>query len=726
MTSIPNKRLVDPIAALVEARGDSERGSFVVPLVAVRLDVTIRGGLLVAEVTRSYRNDTENPIEALLTFPVPISATCYELKARIGDRTLLGVARESEAARETYEDAMDTGKAAVLYEELLPGIHMLSVGNLEPGGRVDVSMRWADSIRVLDTWANYRIPMTLGHVYGRSRLPETDELVTGGPALRAEVRLAHDARSVMIEGESLVARRNESLDAKVPTDAPIDIKIAGWKPGALSGASASRSRIQLEFGSSLIGEDRLDVAILVDASGSMGSPNEGAGPGRASKLTAVKRALKSVASLVRAEDRFSLWTFNLGCRAVLDRSTPRLDEPERGFEVSRHQSAGADLAALARRIGSPTGGTAIGQALDASESGQNRDVLLVTDGLSHDLDPFAHAQSGRRVFVVLVGEDSLDARVGHLAALTGGDVHYSFGGDILGAMTEAIRRLRSPWAKPRGDFNGQDGRPRKIQTVRGGLTITARWGESADSPDDDPISRAVASFATGLALPAVESEGIARRLAIEEGLITRFSSLVLVDEDGPVQIRLAEFHKVPLPEPRVSNAIGRHPSPVDSRGDPSGRPRRSDSPTAVPTIGHDVRRVPPSRLRSELRETDIGVWLATIGRMVNWTRFRDDLRAARLEHLPLSFTAMVRLLARILAERGFVGAVLRRGHDDPTYHAIALVAATVSDRSGAAARVYGDLVPDEEQDSFEQFAKEFVRIPRSEIEAFMARTNRPY
>ena len=702
MTWNPTKRLVDPIAALLESRVESEHGSFAAPLVAVRLDVTICGGLLVAEVTRSYRNDTENPIEALLSFPVPISAACYELKARIGDRTLSGVARESERAREQYEGALDKGKSAVLYEELLPGIHMLSVGNLEPGGRVDVSVRWTDSIRVVDTWANYRIPMTLGEVYGRSGLAETDELTTGGPTLRAEFSLRHDARSVMIDGESLVTGPNEPLEATVSTDAPIDIKIAGWNPGALIGRSQCGSDVKLEFGSGLVGGDRLDVAILVDVSGSMGGVNAGGANRRTSKFTAVKRALQSVASLVRGGDQISLWTFNHECRPVLNESTHGPDEPEREYEGLRNPSTGAGLAALTRRIDRPGGGTDIGRALRESETAENRDVLLITDGLSYELDPFAHAQSGRRVFVVLVGEDSLDSRVGHLAALTGGDVNYCFGGNVLGALTDAIRRLRSPWSKPRGEFEGQGGRTRELQTVRGGLTITARWGETGASPAADPISRAVAAFATRLALPVVESEAIARKLAIEEGLITHLSSLVLVDEDGTIQDRMPDVQKVSLPKPRV--AVHR------------------SSPGFVAAFAKRPG-VSPTSLGSKARETDIGAWLAATGRMVDWTKFRADLVAAHLERLPLSFAAMVSLLASILADPRFINRVPWGDRQDSTRLAIALVAATVSDRSDAAARVYCDLIPEAERDSFGRFAEEFVRSPRSEIEALITQAN---
>jgi hypothetical protein len=51
-----------------------------------------------------------------------------------------------------------------------------------------------------------------------------------------------------------------------------------------------------------------------------------------------------------------------------------------------------------------------------------RDIVLVTDGKSHALDVGKLARSGVRFTVVLIGEDSLEANVGHLAAVTGGEI----------------------------------------------------------------------------------------------------------------------------------------------------------------------------------------------------------------------------------------------------------------------------------------------------------------
>src|ERR1700751_3799380 len=101
-------------------------------------------------------------------------------------------------------------------------------------------------------------------------------------------------------------------------------------------------------------------------------------------------------------------------------------------------------AGLSRRFNPPDGGTEIGRALETVIAKSNApDILMLTDGKSHALDVQSLARSGRRITVVLIGEDSLEANVGHLAALTGGGIFIAAGHDIAPAVAAALRALRA-------------------------------------------------------------------------------------------------------------------------------------------------------------------------------------------------------------------------------------------------------------------------------------------
>jgi Vault protein inter-alpha-trypsin domain len=114
-----------------------------VPLVTTTFDVILDAGLAIVTTTRRFRNTEEASIEATITFPVPVHATLFDLAARIGERLLIAGARHRGDARDDYEGAVGAGKTAVLHEEVLRGVHMLSVAHVPPGVEVEVRSTWA-------------------------------------------------------------------------------------------------------------------------------------------------------------------------------------------------------------------------------------------------------------------------------------------------------------------------------------------------------------------------------------------------------------------------------------------------------------------------------------------------------------------------------------------------------------------------------------------------------
>ena len=108
---------VDPIAALV-AEARAEAGAKPASLVDMEIEVTLSGGLALVEAKRMFRNSETAPIEVLLSLPVSVHAAFFGPSARIGNRVLDAVAQPSSKARDRYENASDSGRTAVLHEEL--------------------------------------------------------------------------------------------------------------------------------------------------------------------------------------------------------------------------------------------------------------------------------------------------------------------------------------------------------------------------------------------------------------------------------------------------------------------------------------------------------------------------------------------------------------------------------------------------------------------------------
>lgn len=271
----------------------------------------------------------------------------------------------------------------------------------------------------------------------------------------------------------------------------------------------------MEIAPSAAPEGPIAAAILVDHSGSMAeacTPSIG-GP---TKHAAAVAGLAEIGALLGPADLVHLWEFANAPHYIGSATSAPL------------------LATLAGRLSAPGGGTDIWQAV-AAASGRG-DVLLVTDGKAHAQDIQALARTVGRLTVVLVGEDSLEANVGHLAALTGGEIFIASGIDLAPVMAAAVRSLRRPRSPaPTGGDT--------LTVARGGFTITMR---RASSPAE--ARPGVAALAAGLRLPHLE-RGEATALAVAEGIVCHLTSLVLVDEDGPVQHGLPGYRKVSLPAP---------------------------------------------------------------------------------------------------------------------------------------------------------------------------------
>jgi hypothetical protein len=650
-----------------------------IPLVATSFDVQIDGGLAVVATRRVFRNREEESIEATITFPVPVHAALFALQARIDGRLLEARAQRRSEAREIYESAIERGKAAVLHEEVLRGVHMLSVAHIAPGAEIEVTATWAMPLTNMGGRGHLRIPLTVGEIYGRSVLPESDDLSHGGPVQAADLSVQCSDGVVALVGGTLAEGR-----AQVMLNAPIDLVVTGWTPRDLLGRAADGRAVTLRIEPDAASDAALNAALVVDHSGSMSEICSGES-GAASKHQAVISALHGIAENLGAADVIDLWEFN---------NVPRhVGSTRERTGLLGQSSPSRSLAKLARQLAGPSGGTEIGSALDAIVAESTaRDVLLVTDGKSHALDVQALARTGRRFTVVLVGEDSLEANVGHLAALTGGDVFVAGGADLRDVVTAAIRALRTPTQRA----PGASGAPRRLEIISRGIRLGVEWRDASSQAQNTPFARAVAAMAAALALPSLDSE-TAAALAAAEGLVTHLTSLVLVDEAGAVQEHIPAMRKVALPTPRTAYASAA-PMPPEAMPAANAGRRQVDvsvareggafrvgtvdrlsegrPPAAAPAMAPRVG-VPPATRR--LSEED----LLRSAAMVDWDRAPNRLAAGDLGALG---RVVARAVRRAAADAEVVSVARQLGLD-PVALIIALMALAQSSANRSAARI---------------------------------------
>jgi hypothetical protein len=622
MPAIPTPATIDPLSAFI-AGASSSRGQ-PIPLVSTRFDVDIDGGLATVVTKRVFRNDETESIEATVTFPVPVHAVLFDLEARIDGRVVKARASRRTQARKVYEGAIARGKAAVLHEEILRGVHMLSVAHLGPGKEIEVTSSWAVALSFVGDQGQLRIPLTAGDIYGRSGLPDSDDLMTGGLLQMADLGVRCRNGVAVVRGASL-----DGGHTQVALNAPIDLVVTNAAGHDLRGVAADGREVVLRISPHPAGDMALNVAILVDHSGSMNAVCSGR-TGRITKHKAVIKGLRSVAQGLGDNDVIDLWEFDNQLAHVGSSHDPT--SRKRGRQ---------QLLSLIARLTHPVGGTEIGNALSGTIAASGAgDILLITDGNSHALDVHELARKGRRITVLLVGEDSLEANVGHLAALSGGDIFVAMEDDIGASLAAAIGSLRAPSERPRPIAASLD----RVRVVHGNALLEVEWRPAAGPAPDALRSRSVAAMAARLALPVLDEERAAM-LAETEGLVTHLTSLVLVDEEGDAQECLPATRKIVLPRPaatrmvhrcRISlmTGIDRYPSP--------GIAYSLSTPGPNSTSAHDMDS---NAGEHEFEET--GLTLSEVALKIDWDASPNRLVAGDLSALDPVDAALIASAAAV-------------------------------------------------------------------------------
>ncbi len=626
------------------------------PLIGTSFNIEILSGVAIVTTKRTFKNAEQVSIEATLTFPIPVHATLFDLTANINGRQLRGAAKVRKAARETYEDAIDQGKTSVLHEEVLRGVHMLSVGPLASGCVVEVTSIWVASLTQVNGRASLRIPLTVGEIYGRSLLPDADDIATGGPFQMATLAIAAENCSFRVLGHEV---DNEAI--QIPLNAPIDIEVKDWTPNDLQGIAADGRRVTVQAKPAPLAEASLRAVILVDRAGSMAQPCTFGST--LSKHGALISGLINAAQTLRRGDIIGLWEFS-------DRSNPVGTIDSARQEMSS-EALREHFAALIHQLSEPSGGTEIGEALETlAKAASETDILLISDGKSYNLDVHAIARKGLRVQVVLVGEDSLEANAGHLAALTGAEIFVAAAvelEDVIATALSGLRRPHKPWT-PLKEIPG------RVEAGRAGLRLSARWEDAPGTNSFASASvreRAVGALAASLLLPLLPEE-IAAVLAEKHNLVTHLTSLVLVDHDARPVDELPTARKLRLPSPRTQSSNQALFALSAFHGDEEAN--------------YYSRVLPIKPLGAE-----------RLGRLIPWDSFPNEIKEGWLEYLPGAVANGVRKAA---GEAKVIALAARLGLD-PAVLVIALIANKRAKSDRAAARVFRAIVHDVIRPEFE-------------------------
>ncbi|CAM4442659.1 marine proteobacterial sortase target protein [Mycobacterium basiliense] len=157
----------------------TDRGNLPLQRIDVRVDIT--GLTSQVELTQDFVNTFDVPLEASYVFPLPDRSAVTRMRMTTDERVVEADLRERQTARQTYDQALDSGRRAAIAEEERPDVFSIRVGNIVPGGRVSVALTLINPLTYEDGEATFRFPLVVAPRYIPGE-PMADSAVGDGHA----------------------------------------------------------------------------------------------------------------------------------------------------------------------------------------------------------------------------------------------------------------------------------------------------------------------------------------------------------------------------------------------------------------------------------------------------------------------------------------------------------------------------------------------------------------
>ncbi|MBD2186891.1 VIT domain-containing protein [Pseudanabaena mucicola] len=175
----------------------------------------ISGNISRIEVTQTFQNPYDKPLEAIYVFPLPDQAAVDDMEIQIGDRIIKGDIKRREEAKEIYERARQEGRTAGLLEQERDNIFTQSLANIKPGEQIKVTIRYTESLKFEEGDYEFVFPMVVGPRYipgtaidpqgNTLQVPDASRITP--PVLRPETRSGNDI-TVSLQIDAGVPIRN--------------------------------------------------------------------------------------------------------------------------------------------------------------------------------------------------------------------------------------------------------------------------------------------------------------------------------------------------------------------------------------------------------------------------------------------------------------------------------------------------------------------------------------
>lgn len=438
-----------------------------VPLKEVQNIALIGASLVHVDSNLQYVNETNTPIEANFTFPLDTGSAVYRFEAEVNGRLLIAECQEKQQARDTYQQAVNTGHTAVLLEEHqdTDDVFVCRIGNLPPFQKAILKICYVSELPHDPSGAlRFTLPTVLNPRYGVEHntgpVNNRTEVVCINPgsyvmSLDITVQSQQKILSIVSEKDQLkLSPTNSDHMWKVTVQFVAGTKVDHDVTIMINYEDMHQPQAIVERG--LKGQDKgllnMDVLMLsfypkfdlklattvgefifiVDRSGSMAG----------SRIASARDTLLLMIKSLPVGCFFNLYGFGDTFQVLFQRdssSSVEYTEENMLFAIDHVQRLEADM-----------GGTQIMKPIEHMYSkpclpGHPRQVILLTDGdvwnVGEVLSLVRRNNNTTRMFSVGIGEGASTALVKGLARAGKGRAEFVKGNDRL--QTKVVSLLKS-------------------------------------------------------------------------------------------------------------------------------------------------------------------------------------------------------------------------------------------------------------------------------------------
>ena len=123
--------------------------------------VSVNGLLARVNFSQTFKNSSDDFLEAVYVFPLIDDAAVDSMVMEIGGRRIIGKIKEKQKAQKLYKKAKKQGKKVSLVSEQRPNLFTTKIANIAPGETIKISLSYLQSITLNDETFSLRIPLTI-------------------------------------------------------------------------------------------------------------------------------------------------------------------------------------------------------------------------------------------------------------------------------------------------------------------------------------------------------------------------------------------------------------------------------------------------------------------------------------------------------------------------------------------------------------------------------------